>query len=148
MNLGISADVHAAVHSAAARFVMILCMQLCFATDSDLYCCAAVMAAGLGLLRPEGRSLKDQRIAGPKPSFRTHARSQDAQDHRGSLNHKTLQDSAGSQEPPVDEPARPLDLIDEQGSLLNRSRAAALQDRRALYSCTASRTRRSSRVLI
>ena len=54
MNLGISADVHAAVHSAAARFVMILCMQLCFATDSDLYSCtaaAAVMAAGLGLLR-------------------------------------------------------------------------------------------------
>ena len=35
MNLGISADVHAAVHSAAARFVMILCVQWCFATDSD-----------------------------------------------------------------------------------------------------------------
>ena len=38
MNLGISADVHAAVHSAAAtsRFVMIPCVQLCFASDSDL----------------------------------------------------------------------------------------------------------------
>ena len=35
------------------------------------------------------------------------------------------QDSAGSQGPPVDEPARSLDLIDEQGSLQNRSRAAA-----------------------
>ena len=36
MNLGFLADVHAAVHSAAARFVMILCVQLCFASDSDL----------------------------------------------------------------------------------------------------------------
>ena len=91
---------------------------------------AAVMAAGLGLLRPEGKSLKDQRIAGPKPSFRTHARSQDVQDHRGSLNRKT-QDSARSQEPPVDEPARPLDLIDGQGSLLDPSKntVALLLDR-------------------
>ena len=36
MNLGFLADVHAAVHSAAARFVMILCVHLCFASDSDL----------------------------------------------------------------------------------------------------------------
>ena len=35
VDLGILADVHAAVHSAAARFVMILCVQWCFATDSD-----------------------------------------------------------------------------------------------------------------
>ena len=36
VNLGFLADVHAAVHSAAARFVMNLCVQLCFASDSDL----------------------------------------------------------------------------------------------------------------
>ena len=48
VDLGILADVHAAVHSAAARFVMILCMQLCFATDSDLYCCCCSHGCQIG----------------------------------------------------------------------------------------------------
>ena len=51
MNLGISADVHAAVHSAAARFVMILCMRCVLLPILISTAAAAVMAAGLGLLR-------------------------------------------------------------------------------------------------
>ena len=51
VDLGILADVHAAVHSAAARFVMILCMQSCFATDSDSYCCCGHGCWILGLWR-------------------------------------------------------------------------------------------------
>ena len=51
VNLELLADVHAAVHSAAARFVMILCMRCVLLPIMISTAAAAVMAAGLGLLR-------------------------------------------------------------------------------------------------
>ena len=59
VNLEVLADVHAAVHSAAARFVMILCLHWCFATDSDLPTAAAAAIAAR-FWDSGGRSVKDQ----------------------------------------------------------------------------------------